>query len=515
MAIKVGGTTVVDDTRQLSNIASVDAATVTALSDAGVGGGGGSFDMTATGAITAGDVVALNSDGTVSTVANVAGDPATLLDSGTVLTLVQENRESASAADDVRQRVVRVYADENNNGYATAICGQIDGTGNITWGLPLVFLSQNLDCAIAVTYNETDTYYYAVCKRPSDGDPLISVIANTGGTTLALASSAANPGGYGDADNDSFSAVYYPPEGQAILVWYSSEFGAAIAASYKFGGVQAHTSFASNNWTEYSDITYDSVNQSVVHIEQSAQNTQPRARVITATSSSISIGSNQGFGTGGVRPRCTFDPDSGKVVYTTVRASQGGVVYYALGTVSGTTTSWATGSSTAVNAADGVGMHDLTYDTGANQVVFSYKADGNPQRVELALGTVSGSTLTFSSNFVEIYSGYSQYTRIQYLPTSGISVWTGSTNSRNLAYATATVVASTNPDWFGVADASISSGSAGKITHIGGINESVSGLTAGTTYYADKVGGLSTTDSGFKVGKAIAADKILITEGNA
>ncbi len=37
MAIKVGGTTVVDDSRQLANIASVDATTVTALSTAGAG----------------------------------------------------------------------------------------------------------------------------------------------------------------------------------------------------------------------------------------------------------------------------------------------------------------------------------------------------------------------------------------------------------------------------------------------------------------------------------------------
>ena len=79
MAIKVGGTTVIDDSRQLSNIASVDATTVAALGTAGVGGGGGSFDMTATGSITAGKVVVLNSNGTVSTVVNQAGDPATSL----------------------------------------------------------------------------------------------------------------------------------------------------------------------------------------------------------------------------------------------------------------------------------------------------------------------------------------------------------------------------------------------------------------------------------------------------
>ena len=38
MAIKVGGTTVIDDSRQLSNITSVDATTVAALGTAGVGG---------------------------------------------------------------------------------------------------------------------------------------------------------------------------------------------------------------------------------------------------------------------------------------------------------------------------------------------------------------------------------------------------------------------------------------------------------------------------------------------
>ena len=37
MAIKVGGTTVIDNSRQLTNIASVDAVTVTALSAAGAG----------------------------------------------------------------------------------------------------------------------------------------------------------------------------------------------------------------------------------------------------------------------------------------------------------------------------------------------------------------------------------------------------------------------------------------------------------------------------------------------
>ena len=39
MAIKIGGTTVINDSRALTNIASVDATTVAALGAAGVGGG--------------------------------------------------------------------------------------------------------------------------------------------------------------------------------------------------------------------------------------------------------------------------------------------------------------------------------------------------------------------------------------------------------------------------------------------------------------------------------------------
>ena len=46
MAIKIGGTSVINDSRQLQNIASVDAATVTALDNAGVGGGTIGFNTT-------------------------------------------------------------------------------------------------------------------------------------------------------------------------------------------------------------------------------------------------------------------------------------------------------------------------------------------------------------------------------------------------------------------------------------------------------------------------------------
>ena len=56
MAIKVGGTEVISDSRALNNISSVDAATVTALSDAGVGAGA-TLEATASGTLANGDTV--------------------------------------------------------------------------------------------------------------------------------------------------------------------------------------------------------------------------------------------------------------------------------------------------------------------------------------------------------------------------------------------------------------------------------------------------------------------------
>ena len=70
MAIQVSGTTVIDDSRSLTNITSVDATTVASISAAGVGGGG-THDFVASGAISNGDVVILNSDGTVTVAGNV------------------------------------------------------------------------------------------------------------------------------------------------------------------------------------------------------------------------------------------------------------------------------------------------------------------------------------------------------------------------------------------------------------------------------------------------------------
>jgi len=74
MAVKVGGTEVITNARQLSNIASVDSATVTALGAAGIGGGGG-IELTTSEAVVEGDPLAWNfTTGKVEKIARVGGN---------------------------------------------------------------------------------------------------------------------------------------------------------------------------------------------------------------------------------------------------------------------------------------------------------------------------------------------------------------------------------------------------------------------------------------------------------
>ena len=73
MAIKISGTTVIDDSRQLSNIASVDATTVAALGAAGISGGGG-IELITSEAVVEGDTLAFNfSTGKVEKIQRIGG----------------------------------------------------------------------------------------------------------------------------------------------------------------------------------------------------------------------------------------------------------------------------------------------------------------------------------------------------------------------------------------------------------------------------------------------------------
>ena len=94
-------------------------------------------------------------------------------------------------------------------------------------------------------------------------------------------------------------------------------------------------------------------------------------------------------------------------------------------------------------------------------------------------------------------------------------------NTTSAATVAALTVAGGGTDvqkWLGFAESTVGTGVSVDVTILGGINESQSGLTVGSTYYLNADGTLtataptlSATNQWNRVGKAISATKLLVT----
>ena len=133
-------------------------------SDWAEAGGGGTFSGIASGALTNGATVIINTDGTVSVVSG--GDTPS---AGTAVVF-----ESASiyyhhmAFDSTNDKVIIAYRDDGNSEYGTAIVGTVSGT-SISFGSPTVFESGRSD-TISVAYDSTnDKVVISYKDNPNDG----------------------------------------------------------------------------------------------------------------------------------------------------------------------------------------------------------------------------------------------------------------------------------------------------------------------------------------------------------
>ena len=64
--------------------------------------------------------------------------------------------------------------------------------------------------------------------------------------------------------------------------------------------------------------------------------------------------------------------------------------------------------------------------------------------------------------------------------------------------------------YFGIADADIANGASGNITIVSGVNNSVTGLSSGDFYYLTSIGNLTTTSNGYPVGHALSSTSIIL-----
>ena len=156
------------------------------------------------------------------------------------------------------------------------------------------------------------------------------------------------------------------------------------------------------------DICYDSGNDRLVAIWFRNSDKYPIAAVGTVSGTTTTWGTPVVIESvvGDAQPIIDYSPDDGKVLAVYTGASPWyprGIV----GTVSGTTTTW--GSATTVNSESSSQYHRMTYDTGNNQFLVISFGGVSPYNLTVTIGTITGTSVAFTGSTVFASGGAQDY----------------------------------------------------------------------------------------------------------
>ncbi len=514
----------------------------------------GTLTATASGALANGDMVIVNSDGTVSAVAgSEVSAIAAALGSETVFndSTANTGQQGASATfDSNSNKVVLAYRDAGNSNYGTAIVGTVSGN-SISFGSEVVFNTRETSWPM-ITFDSNsnkivivyqDKHAETISGSAYSRDRATAIVGTVSGTSISFgsptimepisdmtsdigSSSFSNRGGITFDSYANKVVVCYVYKGAA----YSSSTNTGFHAAVRVGTVSGTSiSFGSrvlyNGTTGASlagDIVFDSNSNKCVLVYMDGNNSDSsrstKAIVGTVSGTSISFGSAVSVHSSGSTDIAgAFDSNSNKVVFAYFTASAVGRAI--VGTVSGTSISFGTEVTGITTGA----MYDTTvvFDSNANKIVIAYLDVANSWYGTLRECTVSGTSLTLGSaevynsgesdnNYGTTFDSNSNKVVLAYRDRGNSNRGTARVKQAARAASSSTNLTATN--YIGIADAAYSNSATATIQVVGSVDDAQSGLTTGQAYYVQTDGSLSTTAGSPSVfaGTAVSASKLII-----
>ena len=509
MPIEIAGTTVINDSRNITDVENFgNSDTVYTGSGANLTGiQAGSASFTASGSVTNGRAVLLNSNGTVSVPTKSVRSTPFL---GSATNIISLTSGYVRGVFDSNANKAVIINRNSGSGPGKALVATVSGT-DITFGNNVEWSAGNGVSHFNATFDSSNNKVVIVFSDSGDSYKLKAVVGTVSGTSISFGSVATVFNG-----QVYRSFVTFDSNSNKVVVAfedYSGSAGKAVVGTVSGTSISFGTAATFNSsGTNYIGATFDSSNNKVVICyRDDGNNNYGTAIVGTVSGTSISFGSETVYNSSGsYYNRATFDSNSNKVVIVYADANDSYDGEAVVGTVSGTSISF--GSSADFQTVGNVTNTDCVFDSAANRIIVTYEDGGESGAGAVVIGNVSGSSISFGSKTLFDSENQGNYPGPIFLNNRGLLVYYDDND-----YAKAQVIDNvetniTSGNFIGIAAEAISNSASGSVTIVGGINASQSSLSVARKYYVQADGTLD-TDPGIpaiEAGVSISATQISV-----
>jgi hypothetical protein len=472
------------------------------------GAGGKQVSFTASGSVSAGKPVNLNSNGTVSEISGTSVGSFTAFSTTSGL-----DGYPAAAYDANAGKIVQMWRDSALSYVGRASVGTVSGT-SISYGTAATFsgsnrLEQNMNCIydpdsqkVIFVYSDIDNSFYPTAVVGTVSGTSISF-----GTPVVIESNAATwstntrrPALTYDTNSNKVVLIYYNNSGQGSAI-----VGTVSGTSTSWG---SRTNFFTAPIASIS-ATFDSSTNKVICAHADAGSNLGYVWRGTVSGTSITMADQTQFLS--ALPRWTDIQYVSSLQKSILVYCDNGNSSRGTAVILDTSSGVSVGTSSAYASAGTSEYNEVVFDTNTSKAIITYRDSGNSDKGTVVEATISGNTVSFTSPVVwspsaavdEPFSVYDSTNSLVYV------CFNDANNSSRGSGALITPGTFSASAFLGIADAAISDTASGNITIKGGVaSNGLSSLTVGSTYYVQSDGTLSTTSSSVTAGKALSATSI-------
>jgi hypothetical protein len=478
----------------------------------------GKVRAVASGTLSNGIAVIVNSDGTVSAVAGTSAGQA--VGTATVFETGATNFTNATF-DSANNKVVIVYEDDGSSDYGKAVVGTVNASNNsISFGTPVTFHSSSTLFTRAV-FDSNAGKVVVLYKRDATGYAR-AVIGTVSGTSISFGSpvdivsnTCYDLDACFDSTNNKIFVCGRDNAGSGTGAEFFGVVGTVSGTSISFGSFATIGNAAQTPGDPH--CVYDSsANRVVVAWRNIDDGGKGYLAVGEISGTSVSFGSTTVF----VDPVASqgnmlvFDSTAGKpvIIYSDQTDSYKGK---AAVLEINTSTNGVTVNTPVTFEADAALRIGAAFDSYANKIIIAYSDIDNSWVCNMVSGQVSGTTINFDTPTV-VDSSFIAYNDVVFDSNSNKAVNAYAVLSgegRAIVFSAQSEVTNLDAENFiGLSDGAYSDGDSAVVNITGSIDRSQTGLTAATKYYVQDDGTLDTTEGSPSVfaGTAISSTELIV-----